>query len=155
MGNHRLVCCFEGDVPQPEGVKCMHRRNLGIVFFALLAGCGHQPESPLSANIGDYCTVQFRRDALGAASLVAPTTGSINGALVAESGRLVKATPDWIVITGVDTQGQKIERAIPTHAILFVQVRLEESRPAANAALPPAEAVTPTPPATVEPPASN
>lgn len=71
--------------------------------------------------IGKRVSVQFRRDALGAAAPVpvSPTTGSFNGAATIVAGKLIKVDSESIVI------GPK-ERPkwIPREVILFVEANL-------------------------------
>jgi hypothetical protein len=57
-----------------------------MLMAMIMAGCGGAPPKTADGHppLGEYCTVQFRRDALGAGSNlpVPPTTGSINNAEV-------------------------------------------------------------------------
>src|SRR5262245_53890244 len=74
----------------------------------LLTGCDSAPAAGSSSRpIGKTCTVQFRRDALGAAASlpVPPMTGSINGADTAISGTLKSTSDDWVVL---DSGGKEI-----------------------------------------------
>lgn len=105
----------------------------GLVASAL-CGCnidvGNAPATGAAAGvpkalkeqIGRSCTVQFRRDALGAAAElpVSPTTGTINGAQVSVSGRLESVDRDWVVIKS----GSK-GLFIPQSTVLMIQVELE------------------------------
>jgi hypothetical protein len=73
-----------------------------IVCFAtvsitmLLAGCDSGPTPP----VGKSCTIQFRRDALGAAASVpvSPMTDNINGADTCISGTLKRTEGNWLVL---------------------------------------------------------
>jgi hypothetical protein len=86
-----------------------------IAFFCVLiaaAGCDNGPAAPTNgaakgstadpANppLGAYCTVQFNRNALGAAmaSPVPPMTNVMNGADVSIDGKLLKVDADWVVL---------------------------------------------------------
>lgn len=53
-----------------------------------------------SLEVGKFCTIQFRRDALGAAAStpVPPTTDSFNGADTNVQGKLKRTTKEWVVI---------------------------------------------------------
>ncbi len=86
---------------------------------ALASGCGSPPAeaSPLAGKIGAQCSVQFRRNALGAAANVPvpPTTDAFNGAEVKVVGKLTRVSSDWIVIS----DGTK-EYVIPKEAILLL-----------------------------------
>lgn len=84
-------------------------RNVGVVLGLaglafMFAGCMPVGEAAgstvIGAKFGKQCTVQFRRDALGAASPcpVPPLTNSLNGAETSVSGTLTRADDDWIVI---------------------------------------------------------
>lgn len=72
---------------------------------------------------GTHCTVQFRRDDLGASRElpVAPTTSSINGAEVSVSGRFVRGDEEWIVLTNANQ-----ELWIPRPVILLMIVDLPQ-----------------------------
>lgn len=71
-------------------------------------------ELPVGAN----CTIQFRRDALGAnmSNPISPTTGSINGAEVSVHGQLKGINDDWVVITN----GAR-EIWVPRDMVLLIQ----------------------------------
>jgi hypothetical protein len=86
----------------------------------LLTGCGEEPVAG-TPTIGKTCTVQFRRDALGAAMNlpVNPTTGSINGAEVMISGTIVDVTPEWIVL---DSGRENLRTYVPRSVILLLDV---------------------------------
>jgi hypothetical protein len=70
---------------------------------------------------GAYCTVQFRRDALGASSpLPVPvTTDGINGARVSLNGKFSQMDDSWVVLTA---PGEKGEIWIPRSMILLIRV---------------------------------
>jgi hypothetical protein len=91
---------------------------VGLCLIAALSGCGGPGPSPLNGHVGQDCDVQFRRDALGAATPngISPETGEYNGSVVHMLGTLKKAQADAIVIS----DGQS-EYVIPMHAILYVK----------------------------------
>ena len=100
---------------------------LVLTFVALgTIGCDNKtsdsrssPES-MCPKLGASCTVQFRRDALGASANlpVPPTTSSINGANVSVGGKFSKMNEDWVVLKG----GNKGEIWIPRSVILLLEV---------------------------------
>src|SRR5438876_9984327 len=64
-----------------------------VLLLILLVSCHKSAPKPVAESmppLGKNCTVQFRRDALGAASIspVPPLTGSCNGAETAIGGKL-------------------------------------------------------------------
>ena len=74
-----------------------------VGLLGLAGGCSSSPSNEdwlLKPRIGKGCTVQFRRDALGAAAdiPVSPTTGEINGASVTVAGTLSQVSDRWVVI---------------------------------------------------------
>ena len=84
-------------------------KNLMILVCPLLAaatlalintGCNSAGASSTGPQRGVQCTVQFRRDALGAAASlpISPMTGGINGADTALSGKLIGTTDEWIIL---------------------------------------------------------
>ena len=90
----------------------------GALFgSAVFSGCDHQDTPTLQA--GKRCTIQFRRDALGAGSTlpISPMTGSINGAETSISGTLKRSSSDWVVIEG--NGGREI--LIPKSVILLIE----------------------------------
>ena len=89
-----------------------------LLAVALLSACDRS-DTP-SLQIGKPCTIQFRRDALGAAASlpVPPMTGSINGADTSIAGTLKRSTAEWLVI---EKSGDEIW--IPKSVILLIQQR--------------------------------
>jgi hypothetical protein len=107
----------------------LHQLAMLAALCLALPGCGTQ-DSPrpaaggLRSKIGYQCTVQFRRDALGAASTipVPPLTNSMNGADVSLSGKLVDVKGDWLVIErAIGTQNQTLETWVPIHSVLLLE----------------------------------
>jgi hypothetical protein len=70
-------------------------------MMALLASCSDHHNAYLKQKIGTRVSVEFKRNALGcAANLpVPPTTGTINGADVVQSGTLERVESRAIVIS--------------------------------------------------------
>jgi hypothetical protein len=73
----------------------------------LITGCERAIAAGSSPPTGKRCTIQFRRDALGAAASlpVGPMTGNINGAETAISGTLKTTSGEWVVL---DLSGREI-----------------------------------------------
>ncbi len=115
-----------------------------IVGFLVLgsmvgAGCRSEEEEQgsaqgLSGLVGRECTVQFRRDALGAAASIPipPSTSEINGASVEFTGKLTSVRGDWLnlEITTVYRSGdgsplRTVYRRvhIPVASVLYVESR--------------------------------
>jgi hypothetical protein len=97
-------------------------------LWLALAGCGAQdlpqPTSGFRSRIGYGCTVQFRRDALGAAATnaIPPTTNSMNGAEVSFGGKLINVTGDWLVIERLTgAPNQTVETWVPFHSVLLLE----------------------------------
>ena len=100
----------------------MKRSSLTLVIsvaalaVTLLAAC--EEEHSIAPPLGVNCTIQFRRDALGAATQtpVPPTTVSYNGAQTSMGGKIKLANKEWLVIeSGLN------EVWIPRAAILLIQ----------------------------------
>ena len=87
-----------------------------LLASVLLSGCDQQDAPTLQT--GKPCTIQFRRDALGAgASLpISPMTGGINGAYTSISGTLKRVTAEWVVI---EQNGDEI--SVPKSVVLLIQ----------------------------------
>jgi hypothetical protein len=102
--------------------------KLVVLVVSLSAGCeSPDPEqqaiSALRAKIGYRCTVQFRRDALGAAAAVPvpPTTDNINGADVTLSGKLKDVKGDWLVLEYQRGVSKPTEYWIARNSILSLE----------------------------------
>jgi len=98
---------------------------LAVAGMLLTAGCEQRAEAaPTGGRLAQMhnktCTVQFRRDALGAARdlPVSPMTGGINGATVAVVGKLRSFDEEWLA---VDTEKDGVV-FIPKEVVLLVQV---------------------------------
>ena len=89
---------------------------LALLASATLPGCDRAETAGLT--IGKPCTVQFRRDALGAAAAnpISPLTNGINGADTSIAGTLKRVTAEWIVIG----QHGTIDVWIPRSAVLLI-----------------------------------
>lgn len=93
-----------------------------VVLIILFMTCGGPVEPKLDPDanppLGKNVTVQFKRDALGAAasSPVPPFSGMHNGAETSVAGKLKNVTPEWIVL---DRNGAEIW--VPKTAILLLQ----------------------------------
>ena len=89
-----------------------------VIAVALLCSCSSNHKSYLKGKLGKPCTVQFKRNALGGASLpVLPTTNTINGAVVSISGTLKKIDKDAVIISDGTTTYW-----IPKDSILLIQI---------------------------------
>jgi hypothetical protein len=104
--------------------KILFTALVGVGVFALmliLTGCDHARAAGFSdPPNGRSCTVQFRRDALGAAASlpVSPMTDGINGADVTVAGTLKHTSDEWVVL---DRAGKELW--IPKSVILLLHFR--------------------------------
>jgi hypothetical protein len=99
---------------------------LSVLMASILAGCKSDTPTDMTSSelakwIGKNVTIQFRRDALGAAAdlPISPTTGSINGAEVTVNGNLLNVDATGITI-GIYQRPNS--RWIPKDVILFVEL---------------------------------
>jgi hypothetical protein len=86
----------------------------------LLIGCDHSTTADHpSPPVGKSCSIQFRRDALGAGASgpSSALAGNINGADVAISGTLKSTSGEWVVV--LDVKGSEIW--VPKAVILLIQ----------------------------------
>jgi hypothetical protein len=94
---------------------------VAVVSLALLLlpSRGRAAWTQTGIPIGANCTIQFRRDALGAASgvPVPPLTGSFNGADTCVAGKLKSINNDWLVL---DHAGHDLW--VPKAAVLLFEV---------------------------------
>jgi hypothetical protein len=84
------------------------------------------PSEFLTKHLGQECTVQFRRDALGASAAepISPTTTGLNNSLVIQRGKLLVVEQQGVALEVVAIQpphGKSIFW-IPTSSILSVEV---------------------------------
>src|SRR5689334_6032980 len=82
------------------------------VSLALLnTGCTQATAATLSSPVGQEVTIQFRRDALGAASPnpIGPVTGLVKQ--VSITGTFVRLSEGWIVISKEDNRELWIDRS--------------------------------------------
>lgn len=101
---------------------------MGVVLLALcfvVSGCKHRHKTDaLSEKINSSCTVHFNRTALGGTSsnIVSVRTDNLNGAEISQSGKLLKVTPEWIVLEYYLNNDLKMKRTawIPRNVILLV-----------------------------------
>ena len=79
-------------------------------------------EAYLAPKPGTMVTVQFRRDALGAASNlpISPTTGSINGARVSIQGNLVAVNQEAVLLLSMEGHSRRIIDGIPQPRLLWI-----------------------------------
>ena len=106
----------------PSGLRLMNsplRTGLaGGVMLALsmLPSCEWQ-EAP-ALQLGKPCTVQFRRDALGAGASnpISTRSSNHNGADTSIRGTLTQDSPDWVVI-----EMDESKFWIPKSVILLIQ----------------------------------
>lgn len=116
------------DVPKPkQSVSVNYVFVAALITAIVVLGYWLRPEKPvLSEWIGQNIQIQFRRDALGAASNlpISPDTGEINGASTSIIGRLVSVSDSEIVM--MRSRGKREARPhwIPREAILFIEVNL-------------------------------
>lgn len=104
--------------------------------LASLCGCGEMPPpgaaATLGRKVGRECTVQFRRDALGAGTTVpiSPETSEINGASVVLRGTLRAVRGEWLELDvsiryrdGAGGPERVLHRDIhiPTASVLYVE----------------------------------
>jgi hypothetical protein len=104
------------------------KRLMPIVCgVVLLTGCGQstakRPAFSMEAGVGNTCTVQFRRDALGLATEVPinPATDVYNGATITLVGTLKSRDENWTVVSGLHGD-ETSTYVIPTHAILWLRI---------------------------------
>lgn len=88
--------------------------------LCLIAGC-ERPASPaptaaVSPLVGKKCLVQFRRDALGAASTtpISPNVGTFNGANTFVEGVIKSIDSEWVVVSWNG------ETWVPKSAVLYI-----------------------------------
>jgi len=108
-------------------MKITARLAIPALILNILVAAGCESKTPRTAHNapkqGSYCTVQFRRDALGAAAdlPIPPTTGSISGASVCVTGKFSRMDEDWVILT----EG-KDETWIPRSVILLIKTYSQE-----------------------------
>ena len=96
--------------------------TLIVVGLIIFAACHKKPAPKPIADatppIGKNCTVQLRRDAMGAAAPVPipPLSANHNGIDTCVTGKLKMINPDWIVL---DRNGS--DMWIPKSSVLLVQ----------------------------------
>jgi hypothetical protein len=98
-----------------DSMPCVLRVAVPLILLSGM-GCGSAAE--LGLPVGQSCTVQFRRDALGVGggTPVPPTSDSFNGAATSLRGTLERADEHWLVLRVGDKQ-QWIAREV----VLLIQ----------------------------------
>lgn len=117
--------------------SCLTWKCAATVLAVLFAGgCGAPadkgPAMGLRRRVGSECTIQFRRDALGAAAAlpISPETTGINGANVVLQGKLLGVDGDWLHVEstieyreGSGGPPREIRRdyEVPVHSVLYLE----------------------------------
>ncbi|MEM9294944.1 MAG: hypothetical protein AAGA57_04005 [Planctomycetota bacterium] len=80
-------------------------------------------EAATGVPVGAYCTIQFKRDVLGASGdlPVSPTADSIHGASLSIRGSLVTMNRDWVVIKQEDVAVAEVW--VPRANVLLLSIR--------------------------------
>ncbi len=103
-----------------------------VLFWCILVavtvsvvGCKDRPKpDALSEKVNSSCTVHFNRAALGGTSsnIVSVGTDGINGSKISMSGKLLKVTPDWIVLEYYQDNNLKMKRNawVPRSVVLWI-----------------------------------
>ena len=100
---------------------------LGVVLVAITGCFSIDQEMPVRS--GDQVTIQFRRDALGAAMSAPPTSHNVRGAAVSVDGVVKETRPGWILVSLTDPielehgDLQPTPTWIPLSSILMIQTR--------------------------------
>jgi hypothetical protein len=102
----------ESESDAPKKCFCKHHKFAAAILLVLIAGVAcwfiHHPKPHHPPSIvpkpGTLCTVQFRRDALGAGNglPVPPTVNNVNGATVSIQGELIAVSHEAIFLDQVD-----------------------------------------------------
>jgi len=105
-------------------MKITARLAITLMILSIFVAAGCERKGHNVPKRGSYCTIQFRRDALGAAAdlPIPPTTGSINGASVCVTGKFSRMDEDWVILT----EGKDVETWIPRSVILLIKTYSEE-----------------------------
>ena len=93
-----------------------------VAIAILMVGCRHRPRpDALNEKINSNCTIYFNRVALGgtSANIVPVITDETNGARVSMSGKLLKVTPEWVVIA-VGNVADKKMLWVPRNVVLCI-----------------------------------
>jgi hypothetical protein len=93
---------------------------LVVLFITISGDHARAASGPPDPPHSKPCTIQFRRDALGAAAAnpVPPLSDTINGADTSISGTLKHSSAEWAVL---ERNGQEVW--IPKSVILLIQFR--------------------------------
>jgi len=105
-------------------MKIITRLAITALILSLFVAAGCERKGHNVPKRGSYCTVQFRRDALGAAAdlPISPTIGFISGANVCVTGKFSRMDEDWVILT----EGKDVETWIPRSVILLIKTSSEE-----------------------------
>jgi hypothetical protein len=99
-----------------------------LVFISSISFCftSFAGDAP---PLDQQCTVQFKRDALGASANVPipPGTDEVNGAKISVSGILKTVTSEWIHLVS-----DKNDLWIPKSSVLLIKIPKAEQDAAAN-----------------------
>ena len=90
-----------------------------LAIMLMSTGCDSSVLADSSSPpAGKSCTIQFRRDALGAAASlpISPMTGNINGAETTISGALKSTSGEWVIL---NRAGKDVW--IPKSVILLIE----------------------------------
>jgi len=104
-------------------MKITARLAITALILSIFVAAGCERKGHNVPKRGSYCTVQFRRDTLGAAAdlLVPPTSNMHNGAETCVTGKFSRMDEDWVILT----EG-KDETWIPRSVILLIKTYSEE-----------------------------
>jgi len=123
----------ESESDKPKKSPCKRRKCVAIILAVLIVGAicchihhfHHSRSRSIDPEPGTICTVQFRRDALGGASLTSPLTNKHNGAEVSLGGTLIAINREAILLEYSDPSryGQPGTRRlwIPKSSILLIE----------------------------------
>jgi hypothetical protein len=104
-------------------MKIIARLAITVTILSLFVAAGCERKGHNVPKRGSYCTVQFRRDTLGAAAdlPIPPTSNMHNGAQTCVTGKFSRMDEDWVILT----EG-KDETWIPRSVILLIKTYSQE-----------------------------
>jgi hypothetical protein len=126
---------METETAPPKTCLCKCGKHSAIILILLIAGviCWHihrplHPGPHVDPKIGTMCTVQFRRDALGAGANipVSPTVNISDGASVSIGGQFQGINHEAILLEydGINAENQRVRPCqlwIPKSSILLIE----------------------------------